>query len=122
MNLNDKNKIYSIFAGIAGFFLLFGFLLLNQGVTIKRFSDDIESHWLPNIIAINAINTAASDYRSMVALHVNSSSLAERAEIEQNMLQFTDDIAQWQINNEKKFFQKRIGRSIKRHLTVTKLI
>lgn len=101
MNLNDKHKIYSIFAGIAGFFLLFGFLLLNQGLTIKRFSDEIENHWLPNIIAINAINTAVSDYRSTVALHVNANSLVERAEIEQNMLQFTDDIAQWQIKYEK---------------------
>ena len=102
MNLNAKNKIYLIFAGIAGFFIIFALLLLNQSITIKRYSDDIESHWMPNIVAINAINTAASDWRSTVAQTVISTDPEEMDEYEQTRQRLTDEIMTWQAKYERK--------------------
>ena len=102
MNLNTKNKIYLVFAGIAGFFILFALLLLNQGITIKRFSDDIENHWMPNIVAINAINTAASDWRSTIAQTVISTDPVEMEEYEQTRQRLSDEIVVWRAKYEPK--------------------
>ncbi len=100
MNLNAKNKIYLMFGGIAGFFIIFALLLLNQSIAIKRYSDDIESHWMPNIVAINAINTAASDWRSTVSQTVISTDPEEMDEYEQTRQRLTDEIATWQAKYE----------------------
>lgn len=96
MSLYSKNKIYSIFAGLGGFFLLFGLLLLNQSLTIKKFSSEIDQHWLPGMVAINAINTAANDYRAAVALHIIATDANWRDEIELTIEQIGDDASGWQ--------------------------
>lgn len=114
MNLLTKNKIYLTFGGIAGFFMLFALLLLNQGININRHSSEIENNRMPGIIAINAIHTAISDYRAAETLHILSTDPSEMDEYEQTMQQLADEIIAWQskyepiISSEKErtFYQK----------------
>lgn len=91
-----KRRIYLIFAGIQLFFLFFALLLFNQSIVMKQQSVDIETNWMPSIIAINAINTAVSSYRIAEALHVMSSESNEKNEYEQIMQRIDDEITNWQ--------------------------
>lgn len=96
----SKNKIYLIFAGIGGFFLLFALLLLNQGITIKRVSGEIENNWLPSILAVNSINTLTSDYRTLEALHIMATDLEAKEKYARAMQGVVDEITQAQSDYE----------------------
>ncbi|MEY4194826.1 MAG: hypothetical protein RLZZ226_1194 [Pseudomonadota bacterium] len=90
------NKITLFFLGLAGSFVVFALLLFNQGSALKKLGEDISVHWIPNIIAINAIHTATSDYRSTVAQHVISEQDTEMEEHEQILTRLSTEIAGWQ--------------------------
>lgn len=105
------NTINLSFSAIALFFSLFIALLFSQGITLKNFSDEINHHWIPNLIAINAIETATSDYRSALAEHIITSDPADMEENEQRMQRFLEDIADWQNR-----YQQNIGQDRDRQL------
>jgi methyl-accepting chemotaxis protein len=113
MNLYTKNKIYLSFASLGGFLIFFTFLLFNQGVNIKNVSKDIDTRWMPRIVASNAMNTIISDYRAAIAQHINSTSASEMDEYEQVISTLNDEMATWQSkydqligsDNERQLFQ-----------------
>lgn len=90
------NTLQFSLSAIALVFLLFIALLFHQGNGLKQFSDEINRHWIPQLIAINAIETATSDYRSALAEHVITDDPADMEENERKMRRFLDDISDWQ--------------------------
>lgn len=102
MNTYSKTKIYLIFASIGVFFFLFALLLLNQGMTLKRVSGEIENNWLPSILAVNSINTLTSDYRTLEALHIMATDLEAKEKYARTMQGVVDEITQAQSSYEPK--------------------
>jgi methyl-accepting chemotaxis protein len=100
MNTYSKTKIYLIFAGIGGVFLLFALLLLNQGMTVKRVSSEIENNWLPSILAVSSINTLTSDYRALEALHIMATDVEAKEKHAYAMQGVIDEITQAQSEYE----------------------
>ncbi|CAK0761005.1 methyl-accepting chemotaxis protein [Gammaproteobacteria bacterium] len=97
--MQHKN-IRLIFVFIASYFLLFVFLLLHQGLSMQRFSDEIVNNWMPSIVAVNAINTATSNLRAAEAMYLMSSDSLEKNEYEQDIQRNEDIITSWQIKYE----------------------
>ncbi len=102
MNTYSKTKIYLIFAGIGGVFLLFALLLLTQGMTLKRVSSEIENNWLPSILAVSSINTLTSDYRALEALHIMATDVEMKEKHAYAMQGVIDEITQAQSEFESK--------------------
>jgi methyl-accepting chemotaxis protein len=95
-----KHKIYLIFAAIQGFFFLYALLLFNQSIVMKQQSIEIETNWMPSVVATNSMNAAMSSYRIAEALHIMSGDANEKDEYEQIMQRVSDDIAHWQSKYE----------------------
>ena len=83
-----KSKIYFIFASIALFFIVFSLLALNRVYTINHQSTEVETHWLPSIVAINIINTLTRYYRVNETLHVLKTTEPDEIESLENDMQW----------------------------------
>jgi methyl-accepting chemotaxis protein len=98
--LYTKNKIYLIFAGLAGFFFLFAMLLLNQAESMKQQSTEIQTNWMPSIVAVNGINTATSDYRITEAMHIISPDIDAKSQYDRQLDQISREIGGLQSRYE----------------------
>jgi methyl-accepting chemotaxis protein len=84
-DMTIRLKLRLIFAGLAGIFLLFGLLSLHRLSTLNGTITEMESNFLPAIIASNAMNTALSDYRAAQSLHALAQDQGEMKRIEADM-------------------------------------
>jgi signal transduction histidine kinase/serine phosphatase RsbU (regulator of sigma subunit)/HAMP domain-containing protein len=97
---NSIIKINLTFWGIILFFFLFSLFILNRMAMLNEKSTEMETNWLPSIIAINAINTATSDYRIAEALHVLAADNSKMEQQERYMERLRQQIANWQTRYE----------------------
>jgi methyl-accepting chemotaxis protein len=113
----SKNRLYLLFAAYGAFFLLFTLLLLTQGYMQKKAPREIETDWMPSIIAVNAINILTSNYRTLQAVHILNTDSVEMNEVEQTLQRIDDGISSWRnkyepaINSEqeKALYQKFVA-------------
>lgn len=76
--------------------LLFSaFLIDNRLRVINDKSTEIAENWMPSTIAINAINTATSDYRVAEGLHILSTDASSMDHYEKDMARLTGEISEW---------------------------
>ncbi|NJO18243.1 MAG: HAMP domain-containing protein [Thioploca sp.] len=96
-----KSKIYLIFASIALFFIVFSLLALNRVYTINHQSTEIETHWIPSIVAINVINTLTRYYRVDETLHVlKTTEPDERESLANEMQWIISEVTNWRNKYE----------------------
>ena len=102
-----KSKIYFIFASIALFFIVFSLLALNRVYTINHQSTEVETHWLPSIVAINIINTLTRYYRVNETLHVLKTTEPDEIEsLENDMQWIIREVTNWRNKYELLIFSE----------------
>lgn len=81
------------------FFMLFGAALVvdNRMRVVNDQSTEMAANWMPSIVAVNAINTATSDFRIAEGLHILSTTDEEMTRHEQTMERLSKEIADWRI-------------------------
>jgi methyl-accepting chemotaxis protein len=90
--LSIKTSLISVFAGIG---ILFGISAVvgHTGLSATNGSTvDIATNWLPSINAVNAMNTATSDFRIAQAAHIMSTADDQMTKAEADMKAVSDNL------------------------------
>lgn len=93
--LTAKTQLRLVFLAI--FVVLVGAALLvdHRMRVINEKSTETAENWMPSIVAVNAINTATSDYRAAEGLHILSTDEAAMDRYEKEMDRLIKEIADW---------------------------
>lgn len=90
-----KTRLRAAFLIVFAIFVGVGLVVDQRMRVINDQSTEIAANWMPSIVAINAINTATSDYRTAEGQHILSTAETEMAAYEKEMDRLSKEIAEW---------------------------
>lgn len=96
-NLSIKAQLRLAFLLILCLLAGSALLVENRLRVVNEQSTEMAANWMPSIIAVNAINTATSDFRIAEGLHILSTTDAEMTGHEQTMARLAKEIAGWRV-------------------------
>lgn len=93
MNMSTTLRIRLTFVGVAVFFMLASWFAIDRMHALSQKAAEMETNWLPGVIAINTINLEVDEHRIAESSHILTTVAAEAESYEREMERLKQNIS-----------------------------
>lgn len=126
--LTIATKLRAVFLGFAILFMLFAWFSISRLAQVNTKSTEIETNWLPSVIAVGAINKVSSEMRTAEALHVLTTNTEEMTTIYKEIEEYQQKVAKLRTtyevlisSPEEREIYRNFSRKYDEYLTASKI-
>ncbi|PZW42127.1 methyl-accepting chemotaxis protein [Humitalea rosea] len=91
--LSIRHKLIAAFAALLCLTLILGAVALNRVGAVRTVAVDMQTRWMPSAYRLGLLNTAASDHRFAVALHVANTEAAAIPDLDARLARALQQVA-----------------------------